>query len=53
MKFVKKVLLVLLCVLSLVGCGYQEMQGDQITACKEIEAAFTSNQFPRLNRFVL
>lgn len=31
MKFVKKVLLVLLCVLSLVGCGYQEMQGDQIT----------------------
>ncbi len=31
MKFVKKVLLVLLCVLSLVGCGYQEMQGNQIT----------------------
>lgn len=31
MKFVKKVLLVLVCVLSLTGCGYQEMQGDQIT----------------------
>lgn len=31
MKFVKKVLLVLVCVLSLVGCGYQEMEDDQIT----------------------
>ncbi len=31
MKFLKKFLLILLCVLSLVGCGYQEMQGNQIT----------------------
>ena len=33
MKFVKTVFLVLVCVLSLVGCGYQyqEMEGDQIT----------------------
>lgn len=31
MKFVKKILLAVLCVLSLKGCGYQEMQGEQIT----------------------
>ncbi len=42
MKFVKRVLLVLLCVLSLVGCGYQEMQGDQITDYTENAVSWTN-----------